>query len=372
MKQRTAKLTLLSASIALLAACGGGGGGGGDPSPDTAPDTAGPGTGSPGTTPDTTPGTGTDPDPTLNRGAEISALEAGYEVAGDLTRIRAQLDPATLERVSWGDGAAPVPNANPRNYDTKTSWTWQLLDDVNTGYDANVYVLDMFAQLDGQIQAKLEGLGRDTICYFSVGTYEPWRPDRGFFTQDMLGQAHVGYADERWLDVTDERVLRIMVNRMDMAKTVGCDGVELDNVDGYENVTGWENGKSVAERQADTIEFTRILANEAHERGMSVALKNGPAILPDVIDWFDLSINESCHHFDECGPYDAMIDAGKPVFNAEYAVWENTTTPIPVTDPRYDDALRALCADSVEQDLRTLLLPKSLDGSSRLSCDDVR
>lgn len=40
--------------------------------------------------------------------------------------------------------------------------------------------------------------------------------------------------------------------------------------------------------------------------------------MPRLIDLFDFSVNEECHEYDECDVYAPFIDAGKPVFNAEY------------------------------------------------------
>jgi len=74
---------------------------------------------------------------------------------------------------------------------------------------------------------------------------------------------------------------------------------------------------------------------------------------------FDFAINAQCHEYDECVGYEAFVAAKKPVFNVEY-------------DGRYvvDAAARAkLCASARAAQLRTLVLPQSLDGSFRFSCD---
>ena len=337
--------TALAAALALLAGCGGGGG-------DSAP---------------RTPDAGGDP----------------------ASPIAEQLRPETLARVVPGDGGEAARDAGfeslPKRYDAATTWTWQLQGEIDSSYDANVYVIDLFAHLDGEVQSELAALGRDTLCYFSVGTYEPWRPDRDFFDETMMGNAHPLYADERWLDVTDPEVVRIMVNRLDMAEAIGCDGVELDNVDAYipANRTGLEIG------EAEQIEFARVLANEARKRGLYVALKNGPAILPEVVDWFDLSIVEECFEFDECDDYAPTIASDKPVFGAEYRLFDAAGEPVYTytvgrdergeevysapepdwADPAIQDGLARLCERAAARNTRTLLLPITLDGSWRRSCD---
>jgi len=63
--------------------------------------------------------------------------------------------------------------------------------------------------------------------------------------------------------------------------------------------------------------------------------------------------------FDECDALQPFIDAGRPVFNAEYA------------DSFFGDAnARAgMCADALASSFRTLVLPLDLDDSFRFSCD---
>ena len=353
----------------LLAGCGGGGGGGGG-------DDSSPGTPDAGGDPGATPGTNVDVD---DPNAPIAE----------------QLMPATLARVAPGDGSEATRDAAleslPKKYTKDTTWTWQLQGDIDISYPADVYVLDLFAHLDGEVQSDLTALGRDTLCYFSVGTFEPWRPDVDFFTEEMMGNPHPLYPAERWLDVTDPEVVRIMVNRLDMAETVGCDGVELDNVDAYipANMTGLDISED------EQAEFTRVLANEARKRGLYVALKNGPAILPEVVDWFDLSIVEECLEFDECDAYAPMVAADKPVFSAEYRLFSaapgsadrevvytytvdqdaNGDESFAASEPDFaapavSEGLERLCDRAEAAGIRTVLLPITLDGSWRRSCDD--
>ena len=88
--------------------------------------------------------------------------------------------------------------------------------------------------------------------------------------------------------------------------------------------------------------------------------KNSVETIPDVADYFDLAINEVCLVWNECGTYEAIISAGKPVFHVEY---DKTYINDPV-------AFAAMCEQSAEVNMRTLVMPKLLDGSFRISCDD--
>jgi len=269
-------------------------------------------------------------------------------------RIAAQLADGVLDNIVLGDGANPVTSGSWPRFTPETSWTWQLLGDTDTRYEVDVYVLDMFQQLEGDVIDRLHARNKQVICYFSAGTYEPWRPDAALFAKVPLGEEHYAYPTERWVDVTSAEAAKVMANRMDMAVALGCDGVELDNVDGFVAETGLD----ITLQQE--LDFQRLLANEAHKRNLAVALKNSVETIPDVADYFDLAINEVCLVWNECGTYEAIISAGKPVFHVEY-------------DKKYVDdeaEFAAMCAQSAELNMRTLVMPKLLDGSFRISCDD--
>lgn len=238
----------------------------------------------------------------------------------------------------------------------ETTWQWQLQpnadDEINTTYDVEVYDIDLFDAPDSVI-AELHGSGRKVICYFSAGSYEDFRDDAGEFQPADLGNTLEGFTDERWLDIRSGNVQRIMLDRLDLAVRRGCDGVEPDNVDGFINDSGFDLTAT------DQLTFNRFLANEAHARNLAVALKNDLDQIAELVDYFDLSVDEQCHEFDECDALQPFIDAGKPVFNAEYS------------DPFVGDAnaRAALREDALARRFRTLVLPLDLDDSFRFSCD---
>ena len=129
-------------------------------------------------------------------------------------------------------------------------------------------------------------------------------------------------------------------------------GLEPDNVDGYVNASGFD-------LDADAqLAFNRFIDNEAHARGLSVGLKNDLDQIPELVDYFDFMVNEQCHEFDECETLQPFIDAGKPVFNAEYA-------DIFVNDINQRNSM---CEESNGRGFDTLVLPLELDDSFRFSC----
>ena len=232
-----------------------------------------------------------------------------------------------------------------------TTWQWQLSGEVNTEYDVELYDIDLFDSSTATI-ASLKANGKSVICYFSAGSYEEWRADKDAFPSEVLGDELDGWAGERWLDIRSDSVLDIMTERLDLAVEKGCDGVEPDNMDGYTNDTGFTLTAS------DQLLYNKSLANEARSRGLSVGLKNDVDQIVELEPFFDFAVNEQCHEYDECETLVPFIDAGKPVFNAEYAA-------------KYvdDESERVtLCAKSKSLQFQTLVLPLDLDDSFRHSC----
>lgn len=190
-----------------------------------------------------------------------------------------------------------------------TTWQWQLTEALDPSLDVEMYDVDLLNVTTDEM-ASLSG--KVVICYFSAGSYEDWRDDASRFPEEALGRTLEGWDDERWLDVTNQTVREIMLDRLDHAVELGCDGVEPDNMDGYTNNNG------VGLNATEQMEYNRFIADAAHERGLSVGLKNDLDQLSDLVDWYDWALNEECHAYDECGLYSVFTGAGKAVFHVEY------------------------------------------------------
>ena len=229
-----------------------------------------------------------------------------------------------------------------------TSWQWQLSGAINTGYDVTVYDIDLF-DTDAALIAELQAAGRKVICYFSAGSYEEWRDDAARFPAEAVGETLDGWPDERWLDIRDAMVWQLMRQRLDLAQAKGCDGVEPDNITGYNNDTGFDL------TAADQLNFNRFLAAEAHARGLAIGLKNDLEQIPALVGDFDFAVNEECFAYDECEAMLPFIEQGKAVFSAEYED-EFRRNPEPI------------CTRARELGFSTLILPLDLDDSFRIAC----
>jgi hypothetical protein len=198
-----------------------------------------------------------------------------------------------------------------------TSWQYQLSGALDPSVDAAVFDVDWEETTADQVAA-LHAAGRRVICYVNAGAFEEWRPDAGAYPEVVLGEPLDGWPGERWLDVRRTDVLLpLLAARMDVCQSKGFDAVEADNVDGWANESGFPL------TSADQIAFNTAVAQLAHARGMSIALKNDVEQIDALGPVFDFAVNEECLAYDECGEYEAFLATGKAVLHVEY---ENITS----------------------------------------------
>ncbi len=200
-----------------------------------------------------------------------------------------------------------------------TSWHWQLQGSVNPPAGIDVLGVDLFDNSASRI-AGWQDDGYHVICYFSTA-FEGWRPDAGDFPEQHLGNQLDDWEDEKWVDFRTEEIRTILVNRLDLAAEKGCDGIDPDNVDVYLYYELYgidEVGISPAITRQDTVEFLTWLADEAHDRGLSIGLKNAVELVPQLEPHFDFAVNESCMLYNECADLLPFIESGKAVFHMEY------------------------------------------------------
>ncbi|KAH8591154.1 glycoside hydrolase superfamily, partial [Bisporella sp. PMI_857] len=193
-----------------------------------------------------------------------------------------------------------------------TTWQIELLYALNdTSANVSVYDIDLFDNPTTTIDT-LHSQGRRVVCYFSAGSYEDKRPDSQNFTSKDKGKELDGWPGEYWLNTSSSNVREIMRSRIALAKTKGCDGVDPDNIDGYNN----ENGLGLTSEGA--IDFLTFLAAEAHGRGLAIGLKNGGALVNTVLGIMEWEVNEQCSQYEECDKFRPFVEANKPVFHIEY------------------------------------------------------
>lgn len=192
-----------------------------------------------------------------------------------------------------------------------TSWQWQLTGSLDSSVNAAMYDIDLFGNAASAVSA-LHQRGSKVACYLDAGTWENFRPDANSFPAGVLGSGN-GWPGERWLDVRQiSTVGPIMNSRLDLCKAKGFDSVEFDNVDGYANATGFPLSSM------DQLRYNAWLANAAHARGLSAALKNDLDQVPQLLPYFDWALDEQCFQYGECGALAPFVQAGKAVMVVEY------------------------------------------------------
>ena len=198
--------------------------------------------------------------------------------------------------------AAPKPGAD---------WDWQLSERIKPPKGVQVFDADPDSVTGAQIAA-LRMAGVYTICYVSVGTMETYRDDHNDFPRKVIGWKYEDWPDEYFLDIRENDVAVIMAVRFAKCAAKGFNAVEPDNMDVYQNKSGFD---ITAE---DTLEYIDNLIYAAHNVGLEIGQKNVPELTPYLVDKLDFIITESCYQDGWCDQVLPYIKAGKPVFDAEY------------------------------------------------------
>src|SRR5262245_35456088 len=165
------------------------------------------------------------------------------------------------------------------------------------------------------------------ICYIDAGGAESFRPDfPAYQTFDnncggcLFGKPIGGFRNEFWLNINNNLGQRTFILNQISARLDRCvahhfDGVEMDVVDAWSNRTG------LTITPDTQLLFNTALANLAHSKCLTVALKNDVEQVPDLAPYFDYAINEQCEQYNECGNYTTYFTNATPAkaaFQVEY------------------------------------------------------
>lgn len=200
--------------------------------------------------------------------------------------------------------------------------TYQIQYDGN--YDSSVPA-DVY-DIDGEDASqsfidKLHGMGRKVVCYISVGTWENWRKDAGKFPKSVIGKPDGGWKGERWLDVRQTQILEpIMTARLRMCKAKHFDGVDPDNMDGFENRTGFKISYN------QQLAYNSWVAKEAHALGLTADEKGDNDQVQDMAKYFDFAVTEECWKQGWCNEFSIYTARNALVIDVEYNVAPATFT----------------------------------------------
>lgn len=189
----------------------------------------------------------------------------------------------------------------------------QFAGELDLSVQAQVYEVDY--EVDTAVVEQLHASGRRVVCYLNGGAWEEWRPDAAAFPAALLGKPLDGWPGERWLDIRRLAALApIMRARLEICREKGFDAVDVDNVNGYTNPSGFPL------KAADQLRYNRWLAAAAHRVGLAIALKNDGDQAKALAPVFDFAVVEECFQYGECELYLPFVKARKPVFDLEYTL----------------------------------------------------
>jgi hypothetical protein len=212
---------------------------------------------------------------------------------------------------------------------------------LDLSINAGIYDIDL-SDNEASVIAALHAEGKRVLCYINVGAWEDWRPDADRFPTEVIGKVYAGWLGEKWLDIRQiDKLAPMLRSRLDMCSAKGFDAVEPDNLEVYDNDSGFPLNYQ------DQLHYAIWLADEAHKRGLVIGLKNAPDMAADALPYFDFSVVEDCFYYGWCADMLPFLKAGKPVFAIEY------------TD--MDVNFEAACAEAKSLGLTMLLKHRNLD-----------
>jgi hypothetical protein len=248
--------------------------------------------------------------------------------------------PVMKETVSMPEGTSPTPANDWWRPTAGLTWQWQLTGKLDL--DMQTDVIDIDLDVGKSVVDHYHSKGTKVICYISVGSYENWRTDADQFPEEVLGKDYEGWSGEKWLDIRRIDLLApIMLARLDECAAKGFDGVEPDNMEIWDNDTGFPL------TYKDQLRYALWLAEEAHKRSLAIGQKNAPDQTKDLVGVYDFAITEDAFYYNWAEDMLPYIQANKPVFAAEY------------TDLPGD--FQEFCRQSEELGFSTILKHRDLD-----------
>ncbi|KAJ4131946.1 hypothetical protein NW768_006146 [Fusarium equiseti] len=198
---------------------------------------------------------------------------------------------------------------------------------------AKVWDVDMAHARDHpEMIPLLKSAGKFVICYFNAGAVQSWDEDRDQFPETVVGHSLAyPYDSEEWyLDIRDPTVVKLQKARLDVAARIGCDAVDPDNVDAWQQDEEDPTGFKL--KPSDYTKYLKALAKYAHSiktkggNSLLVGQKNAPEIAGDLVSTLDFAVLESCRgttdpdeeNWPFCEDFQIYVDAGKPVLQIEY------------------------------------------------------
>lgn len=200
---------------------------------------------------------------------------------------------------------------DPNDPDSTTEVDTDALLERQAANPVDVLELDG-ADTDKSTITELNKSGIYTMCYLNAGAAEKWREDYDKFPKEALGKDYDGWEGEQWLDIRNKGIRSVIEARIKECAEKGFKAIDPDNLDAYQVESGFEISRD------EQIEYLRWLSETSHKHGLAIVLKNAPDLVQDVANHFDGAVVENCHEWGECGSFEPLVEARKPVFLIGY------------------------------------------------------
>lgn len=159
--------------------------------------------------------------------------------------------------------------------------------------------------------SELASQGSYVACYFSAGSFEPWRDDAADFPEASLGEPLDDYPNEQWLDISRGDVRALMSGRISVAAERGCDAV-------YPSLVRPVLGESqFALGVDDYSDYAAWLATEAHSQGLG-ALYAGGVAFDEAARNYDGALVFGCVSAGGCLGWVDYASAGAGIYLVEF------------------------------------------------------
>lgn len=257
-------------------------------------------------------------------------------------------DPVSEEPATEPPAESPASGGTPSVSGLPSGWKpgvkWQIVIDDPVDItktldppDAQVWVVDYFHSAENpeiipHLKSPSTGIENVVLCYINVGAIQESESDYSSFPSSAIGNSYDGYP-EWWIDTSSSAVIDFMKKRLAKAAEVGCDGIDADNIDGWDADGAYGGDKTgFGLTKAQSVAYVQTLASYAHtlttKRGLPLMFgqKNSQQLIPDLADYVDFAVLENCQGSgDWCGEFQPFVtgsarsDGAKlPVFDIEY------------------------------------------------------
>jgi len=172
------------------------------------------------------------------------------------------------------------------------------------------------------------------ICHVETGALEMNRPDAGKFLPAALGSAVPDLDMARFLDISATgraTWASIMWKRFDLARSIGCDGIEPSH-----NDVGAYLDPLLPISPEDTYSWYDEIATQGHNRQLSTGMKDSDYVggaVDEGAPTFDWMMNERCGETETCDVVRPFIDLQKPVFAIDYDFDSGDDSVVPPIPP---------------------------------------